>query len=118
MKIALTIDEPSKDSVIAKLFGRSKFFWYFDKQTSIEEIRANPYAATFGGAGIQAAQLMIEKGVDVVITSQVGENAARILNAGGIKIYYAQAGEKNANFILYRFLAGELEIIKSMKSVK
>ena len=116
MIIALTIDEPSKHSVNSKLFGRCEFFWFFDTETSREEIRVNPFAATFGGAGIQTAQMMIENNVDVVITSKVGTNAARILNSGGIKIYYANAEDKNATYVLFQFLAGKLELNDSMKS--
>ncbi|MBA7702813.1 hypothetical protein ES703_111588 [subsurface metagenome] len=39
------------------------------------------------GAGITAAQIVADEGVDIVITGNVGPNAYMVLNQSGIKIF-------------------------------
>ena len=86
-KIAVGTEKPEAESLISELFGRSNYFILFDKKNNTEEIITNPFARTFGGAGIQAAQLLVEKNVDILITNQIGNNAMRILNSAGVKVF-------------------------------
>jgi len=50
------------------------------------EAMANEAIAAPGGAGIQAAQTMVNKGVDVVISGNIGPNAFQVLSTAGVKI--------------------------------
>jgi predicted Fe-Mo cluster-binding NifX family protein len=45
-----------------------------------------------GGAGIQAAQTVANRGVEAVITGQIGPNAVRVLNSAGIAVYVGASG--------------------------
>ena len=47
----------------------------------------NPAAEAQGGAGIQAAQFLVDQGADVLITVRCGQNAADIFGTAGMKIY-------------------------------
>jgi len=47
----------------------------------------NPAVAAPGGAGIQSAQLVVDKGVEAVITGNVGPNAYQVLSSAGIAVY-------------------------------
>ena len=52
----------------------------------------NPAAMAGGGAGIQAAQLVAGKGVEAVLTGNVGPNAYQTLAAAGVKIAIGATG--------------------------
>ena len=57
----------------------------------------NPGAMASGGAGIQAAQLVVDRGANAVLTGSVGPNAYNALSSGGVEIYLGVTGTvKNA----------------------
>ena len=45
-----------------------------------------------GGAGTKAAQLVIDKAVQTVLTGNIGPNAFAVLSAAGITIYTGVSG--------------------------
>jgi len=52
----------------------------------------NPAANTSGGAGIQAAQLVVERGAQALVTGSVGPNAYDVLQAAQVGIYPFSGG--------------------------
>jgi predicted Fe-Mo cluster-binding NifX family protein len=69
-------------------FGRCPFFILFDENSNSTEIVKNPFANSLGvGAGVQLAQLLIEKNVDIVISTQMGIGPFRLLSSADVKIY-------------------------------
>ena len=46
----------------------------------------NPYASAAGGAGIQAAQLVAERGAEAVFAGNFGPNASGVLAQAGVKM--------------------------------
>jgi predicted Fe-Mo cluster-binding NifX family protein len=50
------------------------------------EAMANEAITAPGGAGIQAAQVVVNKGVSVVISGNIGPNAFQVLSTAGVKI--------------------------------
>ncbi len=88
MKIALPVDENKIESTVCVSFGRAPFFMVYDTQTKQHEFIDNSLAAASqGGAGIKAAQLVADQQVEVLITPRCGENAAEVFSAAGIKLY-------------------------------
>lgn len=83
MKIAIPLDDNRTD--VCMVLARAPFFlfWEDGKQTIVE----NPAAAAQRGAGIQAAQFLVDNGVKALITQRCGQNAADVLTAADMKIY-------------------------------
>ena len=86
MKICVTAVAGSLDAQVDPRFGRCQYFVIVDPETMRFEAIPNVSASALSGAGIQAAQMVVDKGVDVVITGQVGPNAYQVLSSAGIKI--------------------------------
>jgi len=92
MKICITSTGPTLDSKIDPRFGRCQYFIIVDPDTLTFEAAENPNLGAAGGAGIQSAQFISNKGVEAVITGQVGPNAFTTLQAAGIKILTGASG--------------------------
>lgn len=86
MKVCISSNGNSTDSILDPRFGRAAYFAIADTDTMEFEIVENSAAAT-GGAGIAAGQLIVDKGVGAVITGNVGPNAMDILKAADIEIF-------------------------------
>lgn len=86
MKIAITAEQPQMDSMVDSRFGRCRFFIFTDTETQEWEAVENRDAALSSGAGIAAAQLVVNKGARAVITGLVGPKATQVLDAAGVQI--------------------------------
>jgi len=93
MKICITSTGPGLDSEMDPRFGRCQYFLFVDPETMAFEAVENPNLGAAGGAGIQSAQLLANKGVEALITGQVGPNAFTTLQAAGIKIIIGVSGK-------------------------
>jgi predicted Fe-Mo cluster-binding NifX family protein len=92
MKIAATSNSRSLDDVIEPRFGRCRYYLIVETDTLDFEAIENPSISLVGGAGIQSAQLMADKGVTNVLTGNCGPNAYQTLNAAGINIIVGCSG--------------------------
>ena len=87
MKIAIPVDEDK--NTICVSFGRTSYFLFYQTEMKSIEILKNPAAEVQGGAGIKAAQFIVDQGVEALITVRCGQNAAEVLQAADISIYKA-----------------------------
>jgi predicted Fe-Mo cluster-binding NifX family protein len=92
MKIVVTAAEPSLDGAVDPRFGRCPYFVIVETEDLAFEAVENPNVTLGGGAGIQSAQLMNEKGVRFVLTGNCGPNAHRTLLAAGIEVIVGCSG--------------------------
>jgi len=93
MKIAVTSMGESLESPIDQRFGRARFFVLYDLESgewTVHDNKQNLQAAQ--GAGIQAAQHVVNMGGEAVITGHCGPKAFVTLNAGDITIYEEASG--------------------------
>ena len=109
MKIAFSSTGKDMTSTLDPRFGRCAYFVFYDKDTGDLEVASNDGASASGGAGIAAAQQIINKSVDVLITGAVGPNAFNGLKASGIKVY--KCGQTDLNSALQLLGSNKLELI-------
>jgi len=93
MKIAVTSTGPTLDDTVEARFGRCPYFLIIDPDTLEFEPIQNPNIALGGGAGIQSAQLMANKGVSVVLTGNCGPNAFQTFGAAGVQVITGVSGQ-------------------------
>jgi len=112
MRIAVSTTSGGLDDKVSEVFGRAVSFTIVDVENgeikSVEVVR-NDFAVRGGGAGIAVSQFLADKGVNVVITGNVGPNALSVLSSAGIKVY--RAGGLKVSEAIEKLLKGELEQI-------
>lgn len=114
MKIAIPVDNKNLESSVCISFGRAPYFLIYDTQTKESNFVDNSAAASQGGAGIKAAQLIVDQKVEVLLTPRCGENAAEVINAANIKIYKTGSGSVEDN--VYEFSQGKLSLLQEIHS--
>jgi predicted Fe-Mo cluster-binding NifX family protein len=93
MKIAISATGPTMDAEIDPRFGRCQYFIIVDTETMEFEAVNNSNASAAGGAGISTAQMIVEKGVETVLTGNCGPNAHGVLSSAGIQIITGVSGK-------------------------
>jgi len=92
MKIAVSATAPHLDANLDPRFGRCQYLLVVDSESMEFEAIENPAMSAPGGAGIQVAQLVVQKGVEAVITGDCGPNAFQVLSAAGIPVSVGASG--------------------------
>jgi predicted Fe-Mo cluster-binding NifX family protein len=92
MRIAVSAQGENLDAPASPVFGRCPTYVFVDTETMEFEAAPNPAMNQGGGAGIQAAQFVVEYGAEVVLTGNLGPNAFDVLQAAGIPGYLVPEG--------------------------
>ena len=109
MRIAISAAGKNLDSDLDMRFGRAAYFIIVDAETMEFETVANIQNYNLPqGAGIQAAKIVADHGVDALITGHCGPKAFKVLQHAGVKILTG-AGGKVAD-VIEQFQNGELTI--------
>lgn len=114
MKLAAPVESKSLDAPVCPSFGRTPLYALYDTETGKHEFLDNSAAAGQGGAGIKAAQMLVDHGAGAVVTYRCGENAAQVLNAAKIELYKAQDGTVSQN--IEKFKSGGLALLSEVHS--
>jgi predicted Fe-Mo cluster-binding NifX family protein len=88
-------------------FGRCSHFVVVETDDMSFESIENLNGSLAGGAGIQSAQLMAQKGVKTVLTGNCGPNAHQTLSAAGIDVIVGCSG--SVAEAVERFKTGQLK---------
>ena len=107
MRVAVTATGPSLEAAVDARFGRCSHFVLVETDDMTFESVENPSKALGGGAGIQSAQLMAQKGVRAVLTGNCGPNAHQTLGAAGIDVVLDCSGTVSET--IDRFKSGKLQ---------
>jgi len=92
MKICITSLGPNLDSPIDPRFGRARYFLLLDENGELKKVLPNSGVNAIRGAGIAAAQQIVQQGVEVLITGNIGPNAFGALMASKIRIFLGLPG--------------------------
>ncbi len=108
MRIVVSSNGMDLDAQASPVFGRCPYFVFVDTETSEFEAVENPAVGAAGGAGIQAAQYVIEKGARAVVSGNVGPNAFQVFQSAGVPVHLFGGG--TVREAVEAFKAGRLPI--------
>ena len=114
MKILISSKGNEVSSMADNRYGRCSYFAVYNDENNTYEFHENTGASSSHGAGIAAAQIAIDKNVDVLITGALGMKAFQVIDSSNIKAYKFE-NSKSINEIVNDYNDGNLEQIKSAK---
>jgi predicted Fe-Mo cluster-binding NifX family protein len=109
MKIAIPVDEKTLESNVCASFGRAPYFLIYDTETKESVFIDNSAAASAGGAGIKAAQTIVDNKANVLLTPRCGQNAADVIKSANIKIFKTTSASAKDN--IAAFVDGKLPLL-------
>lgn len=107
MKIVVSAQGENLEAPASPVFGRCPTYLFVDTESLAFEAVANPAMNQGGGAGIQAAQFVVNQGAQAVLTGNLGPNAYGVLQAAGVPGYLVGAGTVRQAVEAYQ--AGQLQ---------
>ncbi|MGD9046547.1 MAG: NifB/NifX family molybdenum-iron cluster-binding protein [Anaerolineae bacterium] len=107
MRIVVSSQGGTLDAPASPVFGRCPTFVFVDSETMATEAVPNPAMSQGGGAGIQAAQFVVNQGAETVLTGNLGPNAFDVLQAAGVQGYLVSEG--TVGQAVAAFQAGQLQ---------
>ncbi len=87
MRLVIPANGTHLDAPTSPVFGRCQTFILVDPETLEFEALPNPAATATGGAGVQAAQLVLQKGADAILARSLGPKAFGLIQTAGISTY-------------------------------
>jgi predicted Fe-Mo cluster-binding NifX family protein len=108
VKIVVSSNGADLDAPASPVFGRCPTFVFVETETMSFEAVENPAVGAAGGAGIQAAQFVVARGAQAVVTGNVGPNAFDVFGAAGISVYLF--GEGTVRQAVQAYQAGQLPV--------
>jgi predicted Fe-Mo cluster-binding NifX family protein len=107
VRLAVTSTGPGLDSPMDPRFGRARYLLFVeDTDRTVFPVDNEAGVNAAHGAGIQAAQNLIDHSARVLITGHCGPKAYQVLATAGIDVYLASGG--TAEEAVRRYEAGEL----------
>jgi predicted Fe-Mo cluster-binding NifX family protein len=111
-KIGISAVASDFNSLVDSRFGRCSYFLVFDNEGKLIDSISNEGQQARRGAGVAAAQGLIDYGVDVVISGRIGPNAYPVLSSAGIKVFIIDY-DITADRALEEYKRGKLKEVKS-----
>ena len=107
MKVAVTAKGPELSSPVDPRFGRAAYIIIVDTETmGFEALDNTMNVSAFKGAGIQAATMVADKGVEVLLTGYCGPNAFKTVQAAGVKVVNDVTG--TVEEAVQKFISGDV----------
>lgn len=110
MKIAVPADDRTMEGNVSNSFGRAPYYLIYDTESRSAEFIENSAARAQGGAGIKAAQEVVDAKAQILVTPRLGENAAQVLEKAQIRSYLCIPGSLSEN--IKAFEANQLILLQ------
>lgn len=117
MKLCITSTGRDMASKVDTRFGRASFFIIIDTDTNGLEVVKNSAVEQGQGAGIGAAALVLDKGVDGLLTGRIGPNALKVFQESGIRLCEGVSSEDTVAEALAKFNKGEYHDVSAQQGV-
>lgn len=92
MKIAFTTSGSTLEDALCPRFGRADSFLIYDlDDDSFTLVKNDQNVNAAQGAGIQAAQLVVNAGAKALVTGHCGPKAFTVLAAAGVKVFSCES---------------------------
>ena len=105
MKIAITSMGDNLDSFVSERFGRAPYFIIYDTETQKFIPHKNNADLLSGGAGPEAVRQIYSYGVDVILTGNLGGNAASAIESSGMKVVTGFKGTQKVKNAIEEYIA-------------
>jgi predicted Fe-Mo cluster-binding NifX family protein len=93
MKVCITAKGTTLVTLTEERFGHAPYFIVIESEKGSFEVIRNPYTDVMGDVDHKVAQLLIARGIKVLISSQIGRRSAHeLLAAAGIAMYTYRDG--------------------------
>ena len=112
MKIAVCAKENNSDTTIDSRFGRAAFFAVYDSNT--KEINFIPNTQNMQaaqGAGIQAAQTVVDSDATVLLANNIGPKAMKVFKLESVQVYKVSSDTKLMDAIT-QYTEGKAELLE------
>lgn len=87
MKVAIPSTGEGLSASVEQRFGRCPTFLVVNTETMDWKAVPNKAADQPGGAGVAAAQTVVDEGAEVVLAGDIGPNASDILSGADIRVF-------------------------------
>jgi predicted Fe-Mo cluster-binding NifX family protein len=93
MRIAVASEGKELSSKVDPRFGRAKYIVIHDtEQTKLEILDNQEISQLSGGAGVKAAEAVVGKKVDYVVSQNFGPKALQVFKAADVKVAVVSDG--------------------------
>ena len=107
MKVAVSAAGTALDAAVHPRFGQCSYFVVVETDDMAFEAIENTASRLDGAIGIQAGQLLANRGIQAVLTGNCGPNARQTLDAAGIEVVVGCSGSVSET--IERFKSGQLQ---------
>jgi len=115
MKICISAVGNNLNATLDPRFGRAIYFLIVNDKGKLIKAIKNSGVQAIRGAGVAAAQLVVNEKVDAVITGNIGPNASMVLINSGVKIFFGDPSMKIKD-ILQKYQEGGLQEMRDLTS--
>ena len=97
---AITSSGDNLSSRFSLRFGQSKYFCIYNEEDGDNYFIENEYAAQRGGAGVAAAQKLINLGINKVVSGEFGRNVSSQFQRANIQMVTFSDGKKTIKDVI------------------